>query len=288
MSVFSPAAAAVEGFELMRRHTKAVLVWTAVWLGVLIAVGAVVAVRGRDVAPAAAQGGDYVALAARFGPLAALIIPALLFVWVVITSATYRAVLEPEDDRWSYMRLGGDEVRLTILAAVAFVTVPLVVAGLGYILLVVANPFLEAAPSLSREIAFVGGIVTGVLVLWIFVRLSLLAVETLYENRFHLSAYWPLTRGHFWRLFASYLLLVIILMGLGLVWKFVGSTLIHLTAAVGLPQGADPGRRLALVALIALSALYSAIALVVPSILICACQAHAFKALYKADQSREA
>ena len=280
MSAFSPAAAAIEGFWLMRRQPRAVLVWTLLWLTVLIAIGSAVALQGRSIPPPAAGKDTFMALAARFGPLAAIIIPSLLFLWVVITSATYRAVLEPEDHDWWFLRVGGDEIRLTIITAVAFVSVPSVAGILGYLLLVVANPFLQAAPSLSQEIAFAGGIITGLLVLWIFVRLSLLAVETLFENRFHLTAYWPLTRGHFWRLLASYLILTLILMGLGLVWSYAGAALIHLTSVVGTPQGADPGKRLILVALIAVSALYSAIAFVVPATLICACQAHAFKALY--------
>jgi hypothetical protein len=280
MSAFSPFTAAMEGFHVMRRHPKAVMMWTLVWLGALIAIGAVVASQGRAVQPAPGGQTDALAVVARFGPLAALIIPTLLFVWVVVTSATYRAVLEPEDEKWSYLRLGQDEVRLTVVTAVAFVAAPLVVGGVGYLLLVIANPFFEAAPGRAQEIAFVGGAITGLLVVWLMVRLSLIAVETLAENRFHLTAYWPLTRGQFWRLLIAYLILTVILMGLGFVWSYVGAALIQVTSAVGVPQGADPVRRVVLVLLVALSALYSAIAFVVPTTLICACQAHAFRALY--------
>ena len=36
MSAFSPVAAAFEGFRVLRREPKAVLVWVALWLALLV------------------------------------------------------------------------------------------------------------------------------------------------------------------------------------------------------------------------------------------------------------
>ena len=55
---------------------------------------------------------------------------------------------------------------------------------------------------------------TVALDVWLGVRLSLIAVETFSERRFHLTAYWPVTRGRFWYLLAAYFLFFLVFLGL--------------------------------------------------------------------------
>jgi hypothetical protein len=282
MSAFSPPAAAIEGFRVLRREPKAVLVWVALWLALLVFMGAVTALVGR-VAPSVGGPTGLAGVVARFGPLAALFVPMLLFTWVVQTSATYRAVLEPEDRKWWFLRVGQDEMRLSIVAAVAFVLGPPSFVVLSYLLLVLANPLMQAAPTLASEIGLAGVVTTVLLLIWLGVRLSLIAVETLAENRFHLAAYWPLTRGHFWRLFFSYLILGLILAAPFYAWAKLSEVLIHTTTvhlARASKEGLDAGARLTLWGLIALTALHAAIFFVLPATMFSACQAYAFRAIY--------
>jgi hypothetical protein len=282
MSAFSPAAAALEGFKVLRREPKAVLVWVALWLAVLVFMGALIALVGR-VAPFNASGPtNIMGVFARFGPLAALFVPLLLFTWVIQTSATYRAVLEPEDNKWWFLRVGQDEMRLSVVAAVSFLLGPPVFLGLSFLLLVLANPFMQAAPTLAGDIGIAGVVITVLLLIWLGVRLSLIAVETLAENRFHLAAYWPLTRGHFWRLFFAYLILGLILAAPFYAWAKLSEVLIHTTTdqLARAKAASDGGDRLVLWGLIALTALHTSIFFVLPATMFSACQAYAFRAIY--------
>jgi hypothetical protein len=282
LSRFSPTIAATEGFRVMRREPKAVAVWTLLWVITLSLISFIKLATGGVVPSVVAQRNSGEILKS-FGPLAVVLVPALLGLWVVTTAAGFRAVLRPDEKAFFFIRLGMDEVRLAIMTAIAFVLV-LVLGGVpASVLLFLFNPLLAAMPAMARYIAIVGAVLSVCLEIWIAVRLSLIAVETFAERRFHLTAYWPLARGRFWRLFAAYLVV-----GAEVSALLVGSLVVVflftlVTGAVGMPQGADLLRRGALLGLAGVAAIFAALLFVIPSTLICACQAYCFRAL--ADDS---
>ncbi|HEX7759249.1 MAG TPA: hypothetical protein VF459_07100 [Caulobacteraceae bacterium] len=282
MSRFSPVTAATEGYRVMRREPKAVLVWTVLWVAALSLVSFIKLATGGVTSAVATQRNSW-EIIKSFGPLAVLLVPTLLALWVVTTAAGFRAVLRPDEKSWFFIRLGMDELRLAIMTTVAFVLV-LVLGGVpASVLLFLLNPLLAAMPAMARYIAIVGAILSVCLEIWIAVRLSLIAVETFAERRFHLTAYWPLARGRFWRLFGAYLIVAaevgaLLVASLVLVFVFT-----FVTTLVGLPQGQDLLRRGALLGLAGAAAVFAALLFVIPSTLICACQAYAFRAL--ADDS---
>ncbi len=271
---------------MMRREPRAVIVWTVMWL-VALSVTAIVAASGQKVVVAehgAAPG--LTAIIHRFGPFAAIFIALYLLVWATTTVAAFRAVLRPHEGRYFFLRLGPDELRLAIMSVTAVVLV-LVFGGVpAFLLLALASPLMQVAPAFARDIATLGAIATVCLDIWVAVRLSLIAVETFAERRFHLTAYWPLTKGRFWYLFLCYLLCFVLLFGLVILFAGAGLVVELIVGAVGAPEGADLIRRTSLLGMAGVLAILTAGFFVVSSTLFCACQAHAFRAILSARVHR--
>ncbi|MGH7023578.1 MAG: hypothetical protein ACREEB_08315 [Caulobacteraceae bacterium] len=275
MRPLSPYEAAGEGFRLMRREPRAVIAWAVLWFATF-SVAAWTVAAGKPVAQVG--GGDSATLggiAARFGPFWAFLIALFLLVWLITAVAAFRAVLRPAERRWFYLRLGDDELRLGLLTLVAFlVAIPLGGAP-AYLVFVLASPLMRALPAATRDIAGIGAIATVWLDIWLGARLSLIAVETFSERRFHLTAYWPVTRGRFWYLLACYFLFFLVLMGLTVIFAPIVGLLSN-AADIG-PGGVVERGRLLIQAgvLAALISLFWTLS----STLFYACQAHAFRAI---------
>jgi hypothetical protein len=278
VSAFSPLAAATEGWRVMRREPMAVLYWVCLWAAALSVAAATLPVQPR-VTVHSAHPATIADLAHRFGPFAAAFIPILLLCWAVTTTATFRAVLAPEQRRWGYLRLGSDELRLAILTLTAAVLAPFVVSLVTYLLIAAAGPIMAAAPTLARDVAFVGTIATVLVANWIFVRLWLIFVETFDEGRFHLTAYWPLARGYFWPLFGSYVLVTLITFCVATALVLAALKLAELSETLAMLQGNGMVRSLSLWALLPVTAMLGGALPVLIVTLICACQAYAYRAI---------
>jgi hypothetical protein len=281
MTAFNPTSAAFEGFRLIRREFRSVLVWMLLWLAAFLFTAVVVATGQRVVIPAngPAHGarpglGD---LADRFGPFAAVSIAWFLLVWATTTVAAYRAVLRPQDRRFFFLRLGADELRLAIMTVASCILVLLFGGAPTYILWVLVNPIMRALPAAARNIATFGALATVVVEVWLGVRLSLIPVETFAERRFHLSAYWPLTRGRFWYLLACYFLCFLAVFGFCTLF-FIGFALVSGLAQPDLGAG-NLLRRTSILGLAVVLAALSASFWVISSTVFCACQAYAFRAI---------
>ncbi|HEY2481901.1 MAG TPA: hypothetical protein VGI30_06865 [Caulobacteraceae bacterium] len=260
----------------MRREPKAFLVWTALWLATFSAAAWVVAVS-RPVRVAHAHAPANLSdVASRFGPFAEGLMVMFLLVWLVTAVATFRAVLHPDQRRWFFLRLGADEVRLGLVTLVACVAAVGVGGTPAYLVFVMASPIMSAVPAATRVVAEVGVIATVWLDVWLGVRLSLIAVETYSERRFHLMAYWPLTRGRFWYLLAAYFLyfLIFLLLTVLFVPAIFVLTPNDLTAA-----GGNLIRRTGLLLQAGVLAGLISIFWTLSSTLFYACQAHTFRAI---------
>jgi hypothetical protein len=136
---------------------------------------------------------------------------------------------------------------------------------------------MSVAPAATRLVAEIGVLFTVWLDVWLGVRLSLIAVETYSERRFHLMAYWPVTRGRFWYLLAAYFLYFLIFLGLTVL--FVPVIIILSPTNVTPVVGGDLPRRASL--LLQAGALAGLISVfwTLSSTLFYACQAHAFRAI---------
>jgi len=277
MTAFAPTAAALEGFRLIRREPRVALVWTLLWLAVVMATTLAVATGPPVIL---AQGRAYSSpgdIMRKFGPFAPLLILLFLVVWATTTVAAYRIVLRPDDRRWFFLRLGVDELRLAIMTVASAILILVFGGAPAYLLLALADPLMRALPTLARDIARVGALLTVCVDVWLGVRLSLIAVETVAERRFHLSAYWPLTRGRFWYLLACYAWCFLMVFGLTTLLFLAGGVLVslaHLDTAAG-----DIWRRTSVLGIAAILAVLTAGFLMLSSTIFCACQAYAFRVI---------
>ncbi len=274
---FSPVDAALEGLRVVRREPWAVVYWIAVWALALAAIGAIKALGGGPVARGSAR--DTLGVIRSYGPLGLVLVPTLLALWVMNTATVYRAVLRPGEHGWHLFKLGADEARIAVVSAVGTVLLLVFGGAPTFLLFVLFNPIFMAAPHLNWFIAIVGALATVCIEIWIAVRFSLAPVETFAEERFPLGAYWRFTRNNFWRIFASYLVVVIEIIGFLLVLAIVGWAVGIATAVILDWHGPDLARRLLLLGLVPVLALMGAALLVGPSVLICGCQAYLYRTI---------
>jgi len=274
---FSPVQAALEGLRVVRREPWAVVYWIAVWALALAAIGAIKAVGGGPVARGSPR--DTLGVIRSYGPLGMVLVPSLLALWVMNTATVYRAVLRPGEHGWHLFKLGADEARIAVVSAVGSLLLIVFGGAPAFLLFVLFNPIFAVAPGFNWVIAFVGAVTTVCLEIWIAVRFSLAPVETFAEERFPLAAYWSLTRGSFWRVFATYLLVVAEIIAFLILFAVIGWVVGVATALTLDWHGPDLMRRLLLLALVPVLALMGAALLVGPSVLINGAQAYVYRAI---------
>jgi hypothetical protein len=283
MISFAPTEAAFEGFRIVRREPRAAAVWTLLWLGafvftaVVVSLGEQVHLTGHGPTAVVSHRDG------RLGPFAAVSAVLFLLVWATTTVAVYRAVLRPHDRRYFFLRLGGDELRLAVMTVSSFLLVLVFGAAPAYLLFVLADPLMRAMPALAREIAAVGAVATVCVEIWLGVRLSLISVETVAEKRFHLTAYWPLTRGRFWYLFACYFVCFILFFALTVAYFVVG-WFVYWVANPDIGAG-DLLRRAGVLALAGVLAVLTAGYWLMFTTIFCACQAFAFREILSEGHS---
>ena len=284
MAAFSPLDAASEGLRMMRREPKAVLYWIAVWALALAAIGVIEAWSAPVVEGGGARGA--VGLMRRLGPLAVVVAPMLLALGVMNTATVYRAVLQPNEHGWHLFKLGAEEARIAVVHLVGGVLIFLAtlllwffLPGPASLLFFLASPLSGVVPGHVQITAALGAAATVMLEVWIAVRFSLAPVESFAQRRFPLAAYWSLTHGKFWRLLASYLLVFLEIALFLVLFALIGLALGATISLMMAWRGPDLARRAALLALVPAAAVLGAALLVVPTTLICACQAYAYRAI---------
>jgi hypothetical protein len=281
MRALSPLAAATEGFQVMRREPRVVLAWGLLWLAwFLVAAGAIASGGKVEISNTIAHRTLW-EIFRHYGPFAAVVVALFFLVWGVTAIAAFRAVLQPLDRRFFYLRLGWDELRVAAISLSAFTLVAIFGGAPGFLLIAMASPIMAAVPTLARDIGELGAWVTVGLEVWLCVRLSLIAVETFAEHRFHLSAYWPLTRGRFWYLLGCYFIMFLIFFAITILFLLL-TGMFSSVAFVNFTN-VDIVRRTSLLALAGLLAVVAAAYWVSTLVLFCACQAHAYRAISSTD-----
>jgi hypothetical protein len=216
---FSITDVAFDGFRLIGREWRAVLVWAlvgaALWIGLMALFFLVGWPMMADVMDAAWRGSPmgWREIAPRLPGLVLFQLASLAVYAMAIglfLNAIARAILHPDERRSAYLRLGADEARTGgAYLVLMLLAIGVMAAAAGFVgLLYLLTRDLMIIP-LAAPLAFFA--VWGVWV-WGSVRLSLLLPRTFDTGRIDLPAAWRLTRGSFWPLLGLGLLVYLLSM----------------------------------------------------------------------------
>ncbi len=226
MAKISVAGSAFAGFGVISRHPGAVLTWGVVMLVLSLApLLALIPLMGPELLKSFAA-----MMPPKDGPIDQDAMRQMMqlqsgmmlvqiggwlwstFIKALICSAVFRAVLEPGQSRGAFLRLGAQELWLTLLFLVVSVLayIVAVIAALGVML----PAFIVGLASGSQGQGVTAGILTAVglglvavgVLVWLGLRLSMAAPMTFADRQFRLFESWSLTRGSAWRLLGVALL----------------------------------------------------------------------------------
>ncbi len=197
-------------FRHFRERPLAVLTWGAVYTAITFTYSLVLMpTMARQMAEM--QNGSPPP-AAFFG----MMLPLYLFMLVlvlVLTAASMRTILRPEESRFAGLRFGMDELRLLgliLLLMIGFsiiATIGIIVVGLigGVLAVAAGGSGAVALLVILPMLALYGGL------LFLAVRLSLVSALTVLRRKVVIGESWRLTKGHFWRLFGAFFVLGVML-----------------------------------------------------------------------------
>lgn len=227
MAEFSISDAALTGFRVVREHPRAVLAWAAFQLVFSLLVQAVVLATASPELlammgdPSRVDPGRAAVFLGQLVRLAAVVLPLALIYYAIVLAAMNRIVLRPGDDRFGYLRLGGDEVRqlgLVVLGALVFFGIELVLTlAIGLII-----GLLEGTRAIASSAILPLILVYAVMILFA-VRFSLASALTFDRGRVDLFGSWALTRGRFWPLLGT----LVLTLALALVIEALGFVIVR-------------------------------------------------------------
>jgi hypothetical protein len=203
------------GFRLIRERPVAVAIWAVLYAVVGFATqivvmrmmtvpGSVLTTRTEEPDPQAVLG--------MFGSFAPIYLLAVLL-GIVLACAAYRAVLRPSEGGIGFLRIGMDELRMLGLLIIFIVAAIIGTIVFTLLLAMVAGALMLAAGSNSMAaigLGFLLYLAVFCVVIWVYVRLSLIFSLTFARRRISIDGAWSLTRGRFWTLFGAYFVIGVI------------------------------------------------------------------------------
>lgn len=196
-------------FRFIRDNIAAIAVWSGIMF--VLSLVSMLAMAPFQAQMAAMQpGSEQVPSLGGFFIAMLVMLVALIVLW----AAAFRAVFFREQNRFFYLRVGMDELRLLGVILLVFVG--------GYIVALIAGMILTLVLTLIGRLigGDAGASMAGVLgmllvfggIIWAAVRISPTGPLTIYREKVMIGPAWRLTRGAFWRLFGAYVLMAIVML----------------------------------------------------------------------------
>lgn len=198
------------GFRLIRERPGAMLIWTLVQLIAAVATSFVTTWILQASFYAALSGEDVQSLQLTAALQFILLGLGGLVVSTILYAAVQRAILRPDEGGPGWLRLGMDEVRLFLLLLLCLFIFLLALLAVGLFLgaiLYRASP--GAAVAAIYIVGGIGGLLFGT-------KISLIFPLTLKKGAFAIGEGTSLSRGRFWTLLGTYLIIFLILLVLGI------------------------------------------------------------------------
>lgn len=193
------------GFRIAKERGGALLLWTIMQLAATIAAAYAMAALLRGNIDAVANGASLESVQASFALQSFLVGLITLAVGTIISAAAQRVVLRPAEGGPGWLKLGGDEVRLFLLMLLYIIGFSFAFAIPGLFVGAFVGAESAAFPTVLAVLAV--GIVAV-----LGTKLSLTFPLTLKRRAFAIGDGWRLTKGHFWTLFATYLVICLLLL----------------------------------------------------------------------------
>lgn len=234
-----PVDATLEGIQTMRRKPLTVLAWAGFSLVMLPILGLLVKIvlgeEGRQVLAgrgSSADPRDLLDLVMQMGGVMVLLVALALLLGSVLQAAIIRSVLEPNNRRFAYLRLGKEELQLLVVSLITWAAA-LVCTVIPSGALVLGSALLTGAA--QAWFAFLGGLAVIGFSLWVAVRLSLLGPHAFSHHHIDIRAAWVQTHGQFLRLLGMFVMTMLLSVLVPLLGAFIASQIGKaLTAGVNL------------------------------------------------------
>ena len=203
------------GIRLVRDRPGAAAVWALINILFVGATQVAMLPMMQGLSAARAGAAEPGVMFTAMGPFYGVIL-VIMIAQIVLWAAVYRACLRPEESAAAYLRIGGDELRLFVIGLLwaVFSFAILMIGGLIIYVGFVASDLGRASSTASAITTIFGmlGFFLIAFVLFVFlgVRLALVWPLAVQRKRIMIAEAWRLSRGHFWAMFGS---AVVVLVG---------------------------------------------------------------------------
>lgn len=278
-----PVEAATEGLKTMRRKPVAVLAWAIFSLVMLPILGLFVKILLGEEGQAALAGRagsadprEILDLVTHLGGVMVLLIAVALALSSVLQAAIIRSVIEPQNSRFAYLRLGKEELQLLIVSLITWA------AALGVTVIpsgavVLGTSLLSGAA--AAWFGFLGALAVIGLSLWVAVRLSLLGPHAFSHHHIDLREAWVQTHGQFLRLLGMYVMAIVLAAVVSIISTAVSSIVGNLIGGGVDPLGGAVGSHPRLILALLAQLLMAPIFLTLQTVILVAAPARAFAQL---------
>ncbi len=226
-------------FGVFRDHLLAVAIWAGIYLAGNIAILLAMRPMMAEAFSPGVSTSDPSAMMSAMAPVWLLNF-ILGIVGIVLYTASMRSVLRPDAGGLAFLRLGLDELRMIGLVVLFVIGGFILSFGASMLFGVFAAGVAVGSGSTAITVilGFLIGLVVFGAVLYLTVRFSLAFPLTLHRGAFAIGEAWRVSRGHFWTLFGSALVVTVIGFVLAMVIGIfsMGSYFADIMSAAGNPD----------------------------------------------------
>lgn len=160
---------------------------------------------------------EMMALFGAYGRMLLVGMPLSLICMSLVMPAIVRAVIEPADSRFGYLRFGRDELN-TFVVLLAMSLTWFGIMFMGGLVIGLAG---TAGVAVGLLVGLIVVLAVAAAAAWLAVKFSLAVPITVIEKRIGLAESFRMTKGHFWPLLGMGLLLAVLSFGVSLLVNIV-------------------------------------------------------------------